>query len=192
MCRWFPLCSAEGFYLPQLLRISHPAPWLSECQGKLTLDDNWRSSLELYMHRNLLKFSVRQSWGLHRRCTTNSLFQVNSRQGQGLLRVPTCWTQSEKGKWKVTSKRAESKNQGGEASGSSISSRQETDNTAFWCPSLRTRRASRVLAATKAPPLGDAISAYFSSLSESSSNFSPRPNSLEILLKWKFFPVGLG
>lgn len=149
------------------------------------MDAYWGSCLELCMPPGFVKGHSLANRGLPRRYITNSLFQVNSRQGQGLLYAPICWTPQEKGKWKwhLNVQKAGIRWRG---PGPGISSRQKGDKTQHpRCLDLRTRRASEVLAAKgpKTLHVDMPSSIRFSGRSQSSSDLNAHLNPLGILLK---------
>lgn len=121
--------------------------------------DYWGSCLELCMPRGFVDGHSLANRGLHRRCITSSLSQVNSRQGQGLLYAPVCWTQQEKGKWKrpLDVQKAGTRWRGPRAS---LSCRQKGDKAQHlqmpWSQDQEGRRGPGCKGATT-PPLGHAF-----------------------------------
>lgn len=163
----------------------HSQPMTAHWQDRLTLDGDGGSCLELCMPQGFVEGHSLANRGLHRRCVTNSLFQVNSRQARVSYVPPSVGPNQRKGNgsdiWMC--RRQES---GGEAPGPGFSSRQKGDkHRTSTCPGLRTRRAGEVLAAKGPKPLhlDTPSSTCFSGLSQSSSDFSAHRNPLGILLK---------
>lgn len=111
----------------------HSQPMTAHWQDRLTLDGDGGSCLELCMPRGFVEGHRR----LHRRCITNSLFQVNSRQAGVSYVPPSVGPNQRKGNgsdiWMC--RRQES---GGEAPRPGISSRQKGDkHCTSTCPGLR-------------------------------------------------------